>query len=389
MSLSLTFEIPMMSRRRSNICSAFARGLGNRYESSCVVSRKPGELTGKIANKEPQTLEHLLRIIDGYARGKEDSKRRQAIQAEYDKASIAAAQAQVQAQHGNAQDPRPQQGAAVEAPHEAAQEQAPPAEQCHDVQRKVIQVITRADPPVQQSKRQKKMQLRTVHNITAAGDRAPRYLNQQISFGPEDAEGVLFPHQDPLVISAEVAGFEVRRILVDGGSSADVIFAEAYAKMGLPTLALTQAPASLRGFGGEAVQVLGQVQLVVAFGTSENRRKEQILFDAVDIPYNYNAIFCRTTLNKFDAISHHNYLKLKMPARPSWQGDQDADRRRRSHKACLAGGDLGKEEAENILEVLKKNIDIFAWSPDEVGGVLTDLIMHHLAVKPDDKPRKQ
>ncbi|XP_015619188.2 uncharacterized protein [Oryza sativa Japonica Group] len=157
------------------------------------------------------------------------------------------------------------------------------------------------------------MQLRTVHNITAAGDRAPRYLNQQISFGPEDAEGVLFPHQDPLVISAEVAGFEVRRILVDGGSSADVIFAEAYAKMGLPTLALTQAPASLRGFGGEAVQVLGQVQLVVAFGTSENRRKEQILFDAVDIPYNYNAIFCRTTLNKFDAISHHNYLKLKMP----------------------------------------------------------------------------
>nr|ABA95874.1 retrotransposon protein, putative, unclassified [Oryza sativa Japonica Group] len=57
-----------------------------------------GELTRKIANKEPQTLEHLLRIIDGYARGEEDSKRWQAIQAEYDKASIATAQAQVQAQ---------------------------------------------------------------------------------------------------------------------------------------------------------------------------------------------------------------------------------------------------------------------------------------------------
>nr|AAT47104.1 hypothetical protein [Oryza sativa Japonica Group] len=57
-----------------------------------------GELTRKIANKEPQTLEHLLRIIDGFARGEEDSKRRQAIQAEYDKASVAAAQAQAKVQ---------------------------------------------------------------------------------------------------------------------------------------------------------------------------------------------------------------------------------------------------------------------------------------------------
>jgi hypothetical protein len=49
---------------------------------------------------------------------------------------------------------------------------------------------------------------------------------------------------------------------------------------------------------------------------------------------------------------------------------------------------MGEEEVKNILEVLKKNIDIFAWGPDEVGGVSADLIMHHLAVKPDAKPRK-
>ncbi len=83
--------------------------------------------------------------------------------------------------------------------------------------------------------------------------------------------------------------------------------------MGLPTLALCQVPASLRGFGGEAVQVLGQVQLAVAFGICPNMREEMILFEVVDIPYNYNAIFGRATLNKFEAIAHHNYLTLKMP----------------------------------------------------------------------------
>lgn len=78
-----------------------------------------GELTRKIANKEPQTLEHLLRIIDGYARGEEDSKRRQAIQAEYDKAFVAAAQAQAQVQVA---EPPP---LAVRQPQPAIQGQPP------------------------------------------------------------------------------------------------------------------------------------------------------------------------------------------------------------------------------------------------------------------------
>nr|ABA96160.1 retrotransposon protein, putative, Ty3-gypsy subclass [Oryza sativa Japonica Group] len=142
-----------------------------------------GELTRKITNKEPQTLEHLLRIIDGKFRNDRTGKavmaieEVQALRKEFDAQQAVSNQQPVRKKRGNAQDPRLQQGAAVEAPREAAQEQAPPVEQRQDIQLGVIQVITRADPPVQQSKRQKKMQLRTVHNITAAGQGALRYLN--------------------------------------------------------------------------------------------------------------------------------------------------------------------------------------------------------------------
>ena len=43
-------------------------------------------------------------------------------------------------------------------------------------------------------------------------------------FSKEDARGVKQPHDDPLVILLMIEGFNIRRILVDNGSSADIIY---------------------------------------------------------------------------------------------------------------------------------------------------------------------
>jgi hypothetical protein len=55
-----------------------------------------------------------------------------------------------------------------------------------------------------------------------------------ISFTFEDFTGTL-PHlDDPLVISVVTAGFQIKRAMVDTGSSANVLFWEVFEKLGLP-----------------------------------------------------------------------------------------------------------------------------------------------------------
>lgn len=53
-----------------------------------------------------------------------------------------------------------------------------------------------------------------------------------ITFIEEDARGDVQPHNDALVITITIANFAVQRVLVDNGSSVDIIFFEAYDQLG-------------------------------------------------------------------------------------------------------------------------------------------------------------
>ena len=53
------------------------------------------------------------------------------------------------------------------------------------------------------------------------------------------------------------------------------------------------------------------------------------------------------------------------------------------------GSQLPHKEREELIEFLKRNIDVFAWNAYEALGVDPEFICHHLKVNPLITPRKQ
>jgi hypothetical protein len=100
------------------------------------------------------------------------------------------------------------------------------------------------------------------------------------------------------------------KLLVDNGSSTDIILADAYAKMGLSRDLLQPPDTPLYGFNRRVIHAVGKVSLPV--GTIQNARTNYLSFDVVEMYYPHNGILGRGFLNKFEAIIHQAHLCVKI-----------------------------------------------------------------------------
>ena len=251
------------------------------------------------------------------------------------------------------------------------------------------------------SSKSKKAYLKVVQSVQLS-ERSPRARTtdeQAITFTDENAERIHHPHDDAIVITLLIADYTTERVLVDNGSSADILYYPAFQQMRLGRDQLRPMNSPLVGFGGMKVQPVGIISLLVVVGTYPQQITKDVSFLVADCSFSYNAIIGMPTLNSWKAVTSTYHLSVKFPTEHrvgQVQGDQLAAREcylamlamdeqvqtlniekkrviaepnealadisldESNPERCIrVGVDLEGKIKDDLIQFLKKNIDVF------------------------------
>ncbi|XP_010265496.1 PREDICTED: uncharacterized protein LOC104603216 [Nelumbo nucifera] len=117
-----------------------------------------------------------------------------------------------------------------------------------------------------------------------------RRREDPITFTDDDLRGVQTSHNNALVITAEIANFKVRRILVDIGSSDDILFEDAFEQLSNSKDCLTLVNTPLMGFFGESLMPKGKILLPLLIENGEITSIAMLDFFVIHCLSSYNAI---------------------------------------------------------------------------------------------------
>ena len=84
-----------------------------------------------------------------------------------------------------------------------------------------------------------------------------------MGFSDEDKIGIIQPYDDVLVITLQIGGYDVKRVMVDQGSTAEIMYPSLYKGLNLKTEDLTPYSSPLVSFEGKIIIPKGQLRLPV------------------------------------------------------------------------------------------------------------------------------
>ncbi|XP_028091624.1 uncharacterized protein LOC114291940 [Camellia sinensis] len=166
------------------------------------------------------------------------------------------------------------------------------------------------------------------------------YDTRRISFDDSDLVGVHHPYTDPLIIELRVNRFIIEHVLIDQGSTSEIMYRKSFVKLGFTDSDLSPADYALFDFNANPEYPLGRITLPVRAGT----RSVDVAFLVVKLPSLYNLITGRTWLHTMQAVpsTYHELLRF-----PTEYGVKQIHGSQKSAQAC----NLLARKRPNELEV--------------------------------------
>ncbi|XP_052728478.1 uncharacterized protein LOC128195277 [Vigna angularis] len=283
-------------------------------------------------------------------------------------------------------------------------------------------------------------ELKSVHRVDVRKRSMP-----PITFTDEDFHAPDPDEDDLMVITAVIARYSVGKVLVDQGSSVNILYWKTFQQMDISEDLITPYNEQIVGFSGERVDTRGYVDLRTCLGTERNK-EVKTRFLLVDANTSYNVLLGRPCLNAFGVIVSTPHLMLKFPldnenictvrfdqriarecymaglkVQPSSSDPPSWQRRRRSEVAMAdldprtntddriepmgetkpfglgqkeeqvttIGSELEEDQARLIGTLLKKNQDLFAWTAADMLGIRPKVMSHKLALFREARPVAQ
>ncbi|RDY01387.1 Retrovirus-related Pol polyprotein from transposon 17.6, partial [Mucuna pruriens] len=193
---------------------------------------------------------------------------------------------------------------------------------------------------------------------------------------------------------------------------------------------LNESQGALYGFAGECVPIRGTIELSIAFGEGAMIKIILVLYTVIDADASYNIIIGRPALNRLKAVVSTYHLCMKFPvgrkicsiwadsklARRCYEDslkigngpptltvnalDFDLDppciyESERPHPAediknvqirplalqtTKVGTTLSSDEEEQLVSFLRQNMDVFAWTPQDMLSINPSYISHRLSI---------
>lgn len=165
------------------------------------------------------------------------------------------------------------------------------------------------------TKRERKLEYREIYAVEPSVPQFMPWSDQSIFFDQSDhLTSVHHGGKAALVLDPIVKGCHLNKVLIDGGSSLNLIYVDTMKKMGINETCIKPTNTRFRGIiPGTEAEPVGKITLDMVFGTLETYRSEPLEFEVVPFPSGYHALLSSTAFVQLQAVPHYAYLKLKMP----------------------------------------------------------------------------